>query len=150
MSSLRTIYPAQINSPTTSLSGAIVAGQTTITVADASILPNAPNLLVLGGDTHYAETVLMTAKNISGNTLTIVRGVEGTDRVWAAGTLIGRFFTAKDMNDIAANIETLNTEKQEALTFDTSPTADSTNPVTSGGVYTAILSAVGNAIGGSY
>lgn len=35
--------------------------------------------------------------------------------------------------------------KQDTLTFDTAPTQDSTNPVTSGGVYTAILNAVRDA-----
>ena len=37
-------------------------------------------------------------------------------------------------------LETALTDKQDTLTFDTTPTEDSTNPVTSGGVYTAISS----------
>lgn len=40
--------------------------------------------------------------------------------------------------------------KQAALTFDSSPTSGSTNPVTSGGIYTAIEEAVGEAIGDEY
>lgn len=40
--------------------------------------------------------------------------------------------------------------KQAALTFDSSPTSGSTNPVTSGGIYTAIEEAVGEAIGDDY
>ena len=67
MSELLTMYPAQANSPITTLTGALTAGQTSIAVADASVLPAAPNLLVIGGDTVYAETVLMTAKNTSTN-----------------------------------------------------------------------------------
>lgn len=35
-------------------------------------------------------------------------------------------------------LKSLDAQKQDALTFDNSPTANSTNPVTSGGVYTAL------------
>lgn len=37
-----------------------------------------------------------------------------------------------------STLDTLLDNKQEVLTFDTEPTADSTNPVTSGGVYSAL------------
>lgn len=43
------------------------------------------------------------------------------------------------LNDLNSRIE----DKQDALTFDSTPTSGSTNPVTSGGVYTA-LSAAGD------
>lgn len=39
---------------------------------------------------------------------------------------------------ITSAISTLNEDKQDALTFDSSPTSGSNNPVTSGGVYTAL------------
>lgn len=39
---------------------------------------------------------------------------------------------------ITGAISTLNEDKQDALTFDSSPTSGSNNPVTSGGVYTAL------------
>lgn len=39
---------------------------------------------------------------------------------------------------ITGAISTLNQNKQDALTFDSSPTSGSNNPVTSGGVYTAL------------
>lgn len=45
-------------------------------------------------------------------------------------------------------------EKQDTLTFDSAPTANSTNPVTSGGIKTyvdtAVTNSIQNAIGGSY
>lgn len=40
--------------------------------------------------------------------------------------------------------------KQAALTFDQTPTSGSTNPVTSGGVFSAIETAIGEAIGDDY
>lgn len=76
MSTLETMYPAQANSPETSLSGALTAAGTSVTVNDGSVLPSAPNLLTIGADSSAAETVLMTAK--SGNVLTITRAQNGT------------------------------------------------------------------------
>lgn len=39
---------------------------------------------------------------------------------------------------ITTDIDSLSTSKQDLLTFDSAPTEDSTNPVTSGGVFTAL------------
>lgn len=39
---------------------------------------------------------------------------------------------------VTAALEEVNNKKQEKLTFDTTPTSGSTNPVTSGGVYDAL------------
>ena len=41
MSELVTMYPAQANSPETSLSGALTAAGTTVNVVDGSVLPEA-------------------------------------------------------------------------------------------------------------
>jgi hypothetical protein len=87
------MYPAQANSPETSLSGALTAAGTTVNVVDGSVLPEAPNLLTIGADGSTAETVLMTAK--SGNVLTVTRAQNGTTaRAWSAGDVIARYFTA--------------------------------------------------------
>ena len=69
MAELVKMYPAQANSPETSLSGALTAAGTTVSVMDGSVLPDAPNLLTIGAGGNTAETVLMTAKD--GNTLTV-------------------------------------------------------------------------------
>ena len=93
MSELVTMYPAQANSPETSLSGALTAAGTTVNVVDGSVLPEAPNLLTIGADGSTAETVLMTAKN--GNVLTVTRAQNGTTaRAWSAGAVIARYLTA--------------------------------------------------------
>lgn len=135
MSELLTMYPAQANSPETSLSGALTAAGTTVNVVDGSVLPEAPNLLTIGADSSTAETVLMTAK--SGNVLTVQRAQNGTTaRAWSAGDLIARYFTAQDQQTIQENISRLNTGKAEKVA---SPTAgnfagldSSGNPTDSG------------------
>lgn len=119
MSELVTMYPAQANSPETSLSGALTAAGTTVNVVDGSVLPEAPNLLTIGADGSTAETVLMTAKN--GNVLTVTRAQNGTTaRAWSAGDVIARYFTAADQNAMQENIKKLNEGKAEKAA---SPTA---------------------------
>lgn len=119
MSELVTMYPAQANSPETSLSGALTAAGTTVNVVDGSVLPEAPNLLTIGADGSTAETVLMTAKN--GNVLTVTRAQNGTTaRAWSAGDVIARYFTAADQTAMQENIKKLNAGKAEKAA---SPTA---------------------------
>ncbi len=111
MTTIETMYAPQVNSPATTLSANISSSATSISVLSGATLPAAPNLLVIGGDTENAETVLMTAK--SGNTLTVVRGVQGTARAWNSGATIARLFTAKDLADVQTNIAALNSGKAE-------------------------------------
>ena len=119
MSELVKMYPAQANSPETSLSGALTAAGTTVNVVDGSVLPEAPNLLAIGADGSTAETVLMTAK--SGNVLTVTRAQNGTTaRAWSAGDVIARYFTAADQTAMQENIKKLNEDKAEKVA---SPTA---------------------------
>ena len=135
MSELVTMYPAQANSPETSLSGALTAAGTTVNVVDGSVLPEAPNLLTIGADGSTAETVLMTAKNR--NVLTVTRAQNGTTaRAWSAGDVIARYFTAADQTAMQENIKKLNEGKAEKAA---SPTAgnfagldSSGNPTDSG------------------
>ena len=129
------MYPAQANSPETSLSGALTAAGTTVNVVDGSVLPEAPNLLTIGADGSTAETVLMTEKN--GNVLTVTRAQNGTTaRAWSAGDVIARYFTAADQTAMQENIKKLNEGKAEKAA---SPTAgnfagldSSGNPTDSG------------------
>ncbi|WP_322173166.1 DUF6273 domain-containing protein [Acutalibacter caecimuris] len=110
MAELKTMYPAQPNTPETTLAGALTTSDTSVTVLDGSILPDAPNILTIGADTTTAETVLMTAK--AGNVLTIERGYDGTTpRSWTKGDIIGRYFTAADQTAVQENIKALDTGK---------------------------------------
>ena len=95
------MYPAAVNSKVTVTLGVLNADSTIIEVLDGSVLPDAPTLLVLGSD-QTAETVKLTAKE--GNTLTVERGIQGNAIAWPAGTQIARNFTAKDWNDLIANV----------------------------------------------
>lgn len=114
MAELKTMYPAQPNTPETTLAGALTTSDTSVTVLDGSILPDAPNLLTIGADTTTAETVLMTAK--AGNVLTIERGYDGTSpRSWTKGDIIGRYFTAADQTAIQENIKALDDGKPDIV-----------------------------------
>lgn len=48
------------------------------------------------------------------------------------------FIGTAEEQTISAALNDLNSNKQDTLTFDSTPTSNSTNPVTSGGVYTAL------------
>lgn len=134
---ISTMYPAKPGSPKTILTAQLAANGTSMTLDDASVLPAAPNICVLGSDEN-AEIVSYTV--INGNTVSgLVRALGGTTAsVWPVSTAVARNFTSFDHDRFKANIETLESEKQAALTFDSSPTENSTNPVTSGGVYSAL------------
>ncbi|WP_339271752.1 hypothetical protein NYE54_09325 [Paenibacillus sp. FSL K6-1330] len=104
---MKTMYPAQVNSPGTELAAAIDAAQDTIQVADGSVLPDGPNLLTIGTD-EAAETILYTDK--TGDEMTgITRGFQGTAQSWAVGTKVARYFTAYDHDAAIGNISELST-----------------------------------------
>lgn len=134
---LQTMYPAKNNSPATALTEGITAESTSMKLYDASVLPAAPNICVIGND-DTAEIVIYTG--ISGNTVTgLGRGVNGTiAKAWPVDTHVARNITTYDHEAFRANITALDNSKQNNLTFDTTPTADSANPVTSGGIKTAL------------
>ncbi|WP_431785749.1 hypothetical protein [Paenibacillus lactis] len=99
---MKTMYPAQVNSPGTELAAAIDATQDTIQVADGSVLPDAPNLLTIGTD-EAAETILYTEK--TGDELSgVTRGFQGTAQSWVMGTKVARYFTAYDHDTTIGNI----------------------------------------------
>lgn len=114
MTKLKTMYPAQPNTPETTLAGSLTTSDTSVTVLDGSILPDAPNILTIGADTTTAETVLMTAK--AGNVLTIERGYDGTSpRSWVKGDIIGRYFTAADQTALQENVKALDAGKPDIV-----------------------------------
>ena len=100
------MYAAQANSPYAEITGSLDTSVQEIYVNDASVLPSeTPFLLTIGFDTSASETVLVT--DVSGNQLTVVRGVDGPAQIWVAGVKCARVFTAKDLNDLQDNIRTL-------------------------------------------
>ncbi|MEG2621402.1 MAG: hypothetical protein RSC06_00755 [Clostridia bacterium] len=99
----KTMYPAINNSPQTTLSGAIDATATSIGVASAAVLPDAPNIFTIGED-EDAELVLYTGK--SGNSLTgCTRGFNRTTKkAWTTGKSVYRGFSAYDHDTFKDNI----------------------------------------------
>ena len=115
MSTLMPMYPGKANSPSTKLLNDISATDTRIIVTDATaLLPSAslPYLTCIGPSTGFntfTETVRVT--EIIGNTLTIVRAVEGpyiapAGRVWPNGSLVAINFCNAHYANIISNIET--------------------------------------------
>ena len=99
-----TMYPAINNSPQTSLAASLSASATSISLLDASVLPDAPNLCTIGtGDD--AEVVLYTTK--IGNVLSgVTRGYFGTTpKAWAANTAVYRGITAYDHEAFRKNLD---------------------------------------------
>lgn len=118
---MQTMYKGNINGPATSLTGAISAAATSITVADGSVLPDAPNIAVIGTG-NAAETILYDVKN--GNVLnSVTRGFEGTALPWPANTEVARRFTAYDYNTLVDNIKMLK-EQIDNMDTGTSETSD--------------------------
>ncbi len=102
---METMYKGNINGPATMLTSTITAAATSITVADGSLLPNAPNIAVIGAG-NAAETILYGAK--SGNVLSsVTRGFEGRALPWPAQTEVARRLTAYDFNTLIDNIQLL-------------------------------------------
>ena len=134
---LSTMYKGKNGSPKTTLKTSITASATSMTLEDASVLPAAPNICVIG-DGENAEIVSYTS--ISKNTVSgLVRGLNGTTAsAWGTDALVARNFTTLDHDTLINNITALNNDKQNKLSFDTTPTANSTKPVTSGGIYSAL------------
>ena len=97
------LYKAIAGSPITYLSSDISAAQTTISIADDSALPDAPNICTIGYGENI-ETIRYGAKS-NGVLQNVTRGIEGTPRAWSAGTEVARFFTAYDHNAIIAELD---------------------------------------------
>lgn len=109
------LYPGIAFSPQATLAENIGEADTIIKVSDVSAFPAAPNLATIGID-EDGETVLYTAKTadaLSG----CQRGIEGTAKVWKAGEIIGRNFTAKDHNDLIENVAAIEDAKGKAGGF---------------------------------
>ena len=104
------MYSAKAGSPKTQLTAELSASGTSMSVADASVLPTAPNLCVLGDDEN-AEVVMYT--EITGNTVKLSqRGLGGTtSSVWPVNTDVARNYTSFDHDRFIDNIEDLETNK---------------------------------------
>lgn len=94
------LYPAQVGSPYTTLAAPYTTGEATMTVVDATKLPDAPNIVCLAG--AVAGEFRYTGKD--GNILQGVAALPGTPAVttWPAGTYAFRGIAAYDTNALQA------------------------------------------------
>lgn len=112
------MYKPQNNGPHTMLAATINASQVSITVENASILPDAPNVLTIGTE-EDAELVKLESK--TGNILSVTRGFNGTTpKAWDSGAWIYRAITAQDIEELQERtkkiVKTLTAAEFEALT----------------------------------
>lgn len=109
---LQTMYPAKLGSPQTILAADLAADATSMVLSDASILPAAPNIAVIGSDENCE---IISYSNINNNTVTISeRGIGGSiAKAWANGSTVARNHTSLDHNTLVTNIGRLNTGKAE-------------------------------------
>ena len=119
------MYPAMPGSPLTSLVNAISADATSMELDDATALPTAPNICVIGADSS-AEIVSYTT--ITGNVVSgLVRGLGGTTAsAWQSNTAVARNITSLDHDTFIGNINDLDTNKAPVL----SPTFTGTPQIT--------------------
>jgi hypothetical protein len=111
------------NAPATTLSGAITATTTSITVADATGYPTGsvgPFAVILARNTADEEKILVSSR--SGNTLTCTlgnRGYDGTSAVQhPAGTPVEHCATAVDLDEANAHVNaTASAHAASAITF---------------------------------
>jgi hypothetical protein len=95
------LYPAQVGSPYTTLAAPYTSGEATMTVVDATKLPDAPNIVCLAGS--VAGEFQYSGKD--GNTLLGVVKLPGTPDVnWPIGTYAFRGIAAYDLNAIHENM----------------------------------------------
>ena len=115
MDSLKAMHPGKAYSPQTTLAAPISTTATEIELTDASVLPEAPNIAVIGINEN-AETILYKTK--IGNTLGgIVRGIARADeaRAWKTGAVVARNITSLDLDTIQENVRQLHSEAESRL-----------------------------------
>lgn len=87
-----------------------------------------------GGTVTGSITATSFIGNLTGNADTATKATkDGNGNVIAT-----TYYKANNANIMHKNLQNQINDKQDKLTFDTTPTADSTNPVTSGGIKTAL------------
>ena len=113
---ISTMYPAMPGSPKTQLAADLAANGTSMTVSDASVLPDAPNICVIGDD---ATAEIVSYTTITGNVVSgLVRALGGTTAsMWATGTDVARNYTSFDHDRFIENIQDLETNKLSAVNW---------------------------------
>ena len=133
MAVYKTMYPPQKDSPTTFTTAALLSGSTTMTVANAYVLPQTfPYPLTIGVDKAQTEVVLVTAADLGTNTLTISRFTGSM--AWDIGAAVARAFNADDLSVIQENINNMSALeiKRDTLNIERLPTGTGSTQVALG------------------
>ena len=125
----QTMYPANPGSPYTTLASGIDEDDTSIPLTSDPGFAAATNLACIWDDTGNFEVVKYT--DLTGTTLTVERGFEGTAQAWSAGAYIANLIPAYAINSLQNNVNELNSGKvpttrtvnNKALSADISLTA---------------------------
>ncbi|MCL2215760.1 MAG: hypothetical protein FWB91_01940, partial [Defluviitaleaceae bacterium] len=114
MIELLPMFPGAVNSPETFITADVSETDTIITVQSTTGFPetNEPYVLVLGGGFPNAETIRVIA--VSGNTLTVERGYQGTAQAWPQGTTIACNFTEAHYRALVENTKSLSSALNHA------------------------------------
>lgn len=98
------MYPGKVNSPSTALSAAILAGTTTISVADSTDLPAAPNEMTIGPG-EDAETILFHTDASANSFAGVTRAFQGVAKAWPINSPVARRHTAYDYDALRQNLQ---------------------------------------------
>jgi len=115
LAELKPMYRGRAYSKKTFLAQPLNETATTIYVIDSSVLPPAPNMATIG-DERTAETIRYGL--IIGNELrNVTRAAEeeSVAQAWQPDTPIANYITAKLLNNMADNIDTINEEITEEI-----------------------------------
>ena len=105
----QTMYPATPGSPYTTLASGIDEDDTSISLTADPGFAAATNLACIWDDTGAFEVVKYT--DLTGTTLTVERGFEGTAQAWSAGAYIANLIPAYAINSLQNNVNELNSGK---------------------------------------
>ena len=103
------MYPANPGSPYTTLASGIDEDDTSISLTADPGFAAATNLACIWDDTGNFEVVKYT--DLTGTTLTVERGFEGTAQAWSAGAYIANLIPAYAINSLQNNVNELNSGK---------------------------------------
>jgi hypothetical protein len=98
------MYSGKINSPSTTLATPINNSDTTIVLVDASVLPAAPNIFVIGYDTDSPETIFYPSTPSLNVLSGVTRAFQGVAQSWIVNSKIARMFTEYDYNALVNNL----------------------------------------------
>ena len=105
MNRLKNMYPVQFESTITQITGALTVTSTSIPIANADVLPDAPNLVTIFDKFGTARETVRYGGKAAGLLTEVTRGFSGTTaQSWPVGTDITRALTSYDHDTFLQNV----------------------------------------------